>query len=111
MMRVTTDLWVSALLRRVFAGGGYGAVIQRGATEAGAIFIVVRERTGEASLHAPQAQSGYGEARPEDRKFAAVLERADAGAIEARLAKERRFDPDLWVIEIEGAPKLIEELL
>ncbi|TIL61977.1 MAG: DUF1491 family protein, partial [Mesorhizobium sp.] len=28
-MRVTTDLWVSALLRRVFGAGGFAAVVKR----------------------------------------------------------------------------------
>jgi hypothetical protein len=34
-----------------------------------------------------------------------MLGPADDAAIEARLEKERRFDPDLWVVEIEtGRP-------
>lgn len=110
-MRVTSDLWVSAMLRRVFASGGYGAVVRRGATEAGAIFVVVRSRFGEATLYAPRAQSDYGGARPDERMFSAVLEAADDAAIEARLEKERRFDSDLWVVEIEADQRLVDELL
>ncbi|MCO6389522.1 DUF1491 family protein [Aliihoeflea aestuarii] len=110
-MRVTTDLWVSAVLRRVFAAGGYGAVIKRGASEAGAVFVIVRSRFGTATLHAPRAQSDYAQARPDDRMFSPVLTDVDDDAIEARLEKERRFDPDLWVIEIEADARLVEELL
>lgn len=110
-MRVTTDLWVSAVLRRVFAAGGFGAIVQRGASEAGAVFVVVRSRFGLATLHAPRAQSDYMQARPDERMFSAVLTDADDEAIEARLEKERRFDPDLWVVEIEADAKLVEELL
>ena len=49
-MRVTTDLWVSALVRRVFSGGGFAAIAKRGSTEAGAVFVIVRDRFGGASL-------------------------------------------------------------
>lgn len=45
-MRVTTDLWVSAMVRRVFSSSGFAAVIQRGATEAGAVFVLTRDRFG-----------------------------------------------------------------
>lgn len=110
-MRVTTDFWVSAVLRRVFSAGGYGAVIQRGASDAGAVFVIVRSRFGTATLHAPRAQSDYAQARPDDRMFSSVLTEADEGAIEARLEKERRFDPDLWIVEIEADEQLVEELL
>lgn len=110
-MRVTTDLWVSAILRRVFAAGGFGAIVKRGASEAGAVFIVVRSRFGQATLHAPSAQSDYGEARPDDRRFSAVLTDVDDEAIETRLEKEKRFDPDLWIVEIEADARLVEELL
>ena len=49
-MRVTTDLWVSALLRRVFGAGGFAAVVNRGATEAGAVFVLTRGRLGDVAL-------------------------------------------------------------
>jgi len=110
-MRVTTDFWVSAVLRRVFAAGGYGAVIKRGASEAGATFVIVRSRFGLATLYAPSAQSDYSEAQPDERMFSAVLTDADDEAIDARLEKERRFDPDLWIVEIEADADLVEELL
>ena len=35
-MRVTSDLWVAALLRRIFSEGGFGAVLRRGGDSAGA---------------------------------------------------------------------------
>jgi hypothetical protein len=106
-MRVTSDLWVSALLRRVQSAGGFGAVLRRGAAEAGAIFIVDRSRLGEVTLYAPAPQAAYGEeGTPPDRGFARVMGPADDGTVRARLDKEMRFDPDLWVVEIEtGRPE------
>ena len=56
-MRVTTDLWVSALLRRVFGAGD------------------------------------------------------DAAVLDARLEREKKFDSDIWVVEIEAGSVPVEELL
>jgi hypothetical protein len=100
-MRVTSDLWVSALLRRVQSAGGFGAVLRRGAVEAGAIFIVSRSRLGEVSLYGPAPQIAYEEGRPEERRFSELLGPTDDKTVNARIDSEARFDPDLWVIEVE----------
>jgi hypothetical protein len=109
-MRVTSDLFVSALLRRVFSGGGYGAVVKRGATEAGAVFVTSRDRLGETTLYGPAAQASYDEARPDDRLFGEILKGGD-DTVSARLAKEQRFDPDIWIVEIEGGSVPLADLL
>ncbi|MBX3568737.1 MAG: DUF1491 family protein [Rhizobiaceae bacterium] len=109
-MRVTSDLFVSALLRRVFSSGGYGAVARRGAAEAGAVFLTLRDRTGLVTLYAPASQTDYGEGRPDDRRFALAMSGED-GQVEARIEKELRFDPDVWVVEIEPGSLPIGELL
>jgi hypothetical protein len=109
-MRVTSDLFVSALLRRVFAAGGYGAVARRGAAEAGAVFLTVRGRDGMVTLYAPAAQADYADATPEDRRFAAAATGDDA-AMEARIEKELKFDPDIWVVEVETGAEPIDRLL
>ena len=105
-MRITSDLFVSALVRRVFGGGGFAVVLRRGATEAGAVFIVTRDRFGGAALYGPAAQSAYDEGRPSDRRFTLIGEKLDEQALDARLAREQRFDSDIWVVEIEpgGTP-------
>ena len=100
-MRVTTDLWISALLRRVFSAGGFGAVVTRGGESAGAIFIVVRSRLGEATLYGPAPQAGYADARPDDRMFIELVRADDDAKIDEKLTRERKFDSDLWVVEIE----------
>jgi hypothetical protein len=100
-MRVTTDLFVSALIRRVFGDGGFAAVVRRGATEAGAVFIVTRNRLGEAALYAPAAQAAYAADTPATRQFTLVGENFDQETLDGRLAREQRFDSDIWVVEIE----------
>ena len=102
-MRVTSEFWVSLLIRRVFSDGGFAVVRRKGSTEAGAIFILQRTRLGELELYGPAAQTSYDEAKPTDRQFTLLTTTADEAEIESRLAREIRFDSDLWVVEIETA--------
>ena len=99
-MRVTSEFYVSALVRRIFSLGGFGAVERRGATEAGAIFIRQRFRDGLETLFGPAPQSVFDE-DDTDRRFEIRAERAEAAACDAIIDREARFDPDLWVVEIE----------
>jgi hypothetical protein len=110
-MRVTTDLWVSALLRRVFAAGGFAAVVKRGAAEAGAVFVLSRGRLGEVALFGPAPQTSYDSAKPDERFFSLLGAGEDAAPFDARLEREKKFDPDIWVVEIEAGAVPVEELL
>ena len=110
-MRLTTDFWVSALVRRVFDTGGFGAILQRGASEAGAVFVLCRGRAGEVTLFGPAPQSSYAPGRPDDRLFTRIGEGEEPDAVESRLEKERRFDPDIWVVEIEPGTVPVEDLI
>lgn len=103
-MRVTSALFVSALVRRVFATGGFAAVESRGAEEAGAIFVKQVRRDGTVSLYGPAPQSiaaDQADAMSDDRLFECRLKDVQEMEVSDLLARERRFDPDLWVVEIE----------
>jgi hypothetical protein len=97
-------MWVSATVRRVFSGGGFAAIVKRGATAAGAIFVITRNRLGESALYGPAPQAAYDSGKPQDRRFQLVSQ-GEADVIDARLAKESKFDPDLWVVELETGDK------
>ena len=57
---------------------------------------------GTAALFAPAPQSAFDEARPGDRRFAPVVEGFVAEAdIEKHLERQLKFDPDLWIVEVE----------
>ncbi len=109
-MRVTTDFWVSALVRRVFSGGGFAAIIKRGAAEAGAVFVIQRDRMGGAALFGPAPQTSYDSARPDERRFVRH-ELAEEAALDARLQKEQRFDPDIRVVELEPGQGTIGDFI
>jgi len=91
-MRVTTDFWVSSLMRRVFSGGGFAAIVRRGAAEAGAVFLILRGRGGELALYGPAAQAAYDAARPHDRRFGLVMasRSASASSLAAAMTSPKR---------------------
>ena len=98
MPRVTSELFVSALLRRVAGEGGFGAVVARGFAEAGAIHIEWRWR-GEEGLLSP-APPTFDE-RDDERRFIAVPDASDEASIGERMRSERRFDEEAWHVAIE----------
>ena len=100
-MRLRSDIFVSAVTRRVFARGDFAAVEAKGAEEAGAIFIRQIFRDGTESLHAPAPQSFFDDEDDGRRLFETRLERAAAETVAEAIARERRFDGDLWVVSIE----------
>ncbi|XUY27484.1 DUF1491 family protein [Agrobacterium sp. rho-8.1] len=101
-MRLKSEMFVSALIRRVFSAGDFAAVERKGADAAGAIFIRQRLRSGLENLYAPAPQSfSDDEEAGSQRRFEQRLSGAEAQDVEALLEKERRFDSDLWVLELE----------
>lgn len=107
MPRLTSEFFVSALTRRVFNAGGFAAVMRKGASEAGAVFLVFRGRDGLCRLVGPAPQTGYGEeGGPGDgtgRRFSVVAEGLDDAALEKRIERETRFDSDVWFVELDTA--------
>jgi hypothetical protein len=102
-MRLKSAIWVAAYIRRCNHEGAFAAVRRRGAEDAGAIFIKLNRLDGTAELFGPAPQSAFDEAHPIDRAFSRSLKEQPApeARIEERIAREIRFDPDAWVIEVE----------
>jgi hypothetical protein len=103
-MRLKSSIWVSAYVRRCDIEGAFAAVRRRGAEEAGAIFIKLNRLDGTGMLFGPAPQAMFDEARPVDRLFTALAGRdapAPDAELEARLVKELKFDPDVWIVEVE----------
>ena len=76
---------------------------RRGADEAGAVFIKVSRLDGTAEVFGPAPQSAFDEARPSDRAFIRTLKTQSAteADAEAYLARQIKFDPDIWIVEVE----------
>lgn len=101
-MRLRSDIFAAALIRRAEAQGAVAVLRRRGAAEAGALFIKLDRLDGRAAVYGPAPQS---EALPDgvDRLFSKVHadDFVDPAEAEARLKREIMFDPDLWIVEIE----------
>jgi hypothetical protein len=101
-MRLKSSIWVAAYLRRCQTEGVFGAVRRRGAEEAGAVFVKVALLNGNAMLYVPAPQTVYDDSRPIERLFMPISkEPVLEPAVEERLQKEVRFDPDAWIVETE----------
>ena len=110
-MRVTTELFVSAVVRRAFASGGFAAVARRGSAEAGAVMVTLRDRLGGMRLFGPAAQASYGQARPDERIFTQIMQSDDAEEVAGKIEREVKFDPDLWVLDLEVDEAVFSELV
>ena len=102
-MRLKSAIWVAAYIRRCNVEGAFAAVRRRGAEDAGAIFIKLNRLDGTADLFGPAPQSAFDEARPADRLFTRLVagQPAPEAKVEERLTRELRFDPDVWIVEVE----------
>ncbi len=101
-MRLRSDIWVAAYIRRLQTEGVFAVLRKRGAAEAGAIFIKIDCLNGQSALFAPAAQSldiqddGV-------RRFQRVHAQDTIDSLEAeqKIQREQRFDSDLWLVEVE----------
>jgi hypothetical protein len=102
-MRLKSGIWVQAYIRRCSIEGAFAVVRRRGADEAGAVFVRIDRLDGTSDLFGPAPQAVFDDAQPSDRIFTACLKvlPADNAAVEAYLASQLRFDPDIWIVEVE----------
>lgn len=105
-MRLKSEIWVKAYLRRCQHEGVDAVLVRRGDTDAGAIYIKVSRLGGTAALFGP-APAGMEEAR-EERRWQPCLGRQSAAAAptseadaDAYLARQIEFDPDIWIVSVE----------
>lgn len=94
--RLKSEILVAAVVRRAQSAGAFAAVVRRGDNDAGAIALKVFLGAGCARLFV-QSRNDEGEAIWRE-PFDGVV---DEARIDDYLAKEQRFDSDLWIVEIE----------
>lgn len=92
--RLTAGFWVQAYLTRLRLADIPAFVTARGDATAGAVVVKVntldgRARAWQRSLDAEGA-----------RIWVVLAEGAEA-EVDAALVRQRRYDPDLWLIELE----------
>ncbi|MFP1132107.1 DUF1491 family protein [Asticcacaulis sp.] len=94
-MLLPTDLWVSALIRRAEQGGAFAYVLKKGDARAGAVILKITHLRERETYILRQVTAG------DEVKWMKPITSHDPEAIESYIERERRFDSDLWVVEIE----------
>lgn len=95
--RLKAGIWVSMALRMGNASGRYGAVLRRGDPDAGGVLVVLRGREGLCVL--TQMRTNDGERGWLRGTGPAPVDQEKADAYVARQVK---YDSDLWVLEFES---------
>lgn len=102
--KLTSEFWVAAYLRRLSLKDIPAYVITRGDNTSGAILVRVSTLDGYGKIFTRNpSQNGQ-------QIWTEIAHDTDA-ALNERIAKEQRFDPDLWVLELEdrSGRHLLEE--
>ena len=95
MARLTAEFWVQAYLTRLRLSDIPAFLTAKGDPTAGAVLVKCNTLDGRASAHQRSFDPITG-----DRAWM-VLADGDEVDVDASIAKQRGFDPDLWVIEVE----------
>lgn len=95
-MILSTDLWVSALIRRAEMAGAFAAVLRKGDPRAGAVLVkAVDRRAGTARLYAEAVRADG------DRVWMRPARSEQEAELDRYIERAAGFDPDVWVVEIE----------
>jgi hypothetical protein len=92
--RLTAEFWVQAYLARLRLADIPAFVTARGDATAGAVIVKLNTLDGSARAFARSWDASGA------RIWATLAEGAEA-EVDGALARQRRHDPDLWVIEVE----------
>lgn len=100
-MRLKSELWVKAYLRRCEAAGSFAVVAHRGHDTAGSIYIRINLLDGTSKLFVP-APIGLSQDFA-DRQWMPALDGivANDATVDSYIEKQLQLDPDFWVVEVE----------
>lgn len=94
--RLAAGIWVAAYLARLGLAGIPAYVLARGDQTAGAVLVKCALLDGTARLYGREWDFDT-DSRPWN-----VLAEGSERDVDAAIARQRGFDPDLWVVEIES---------
>lgn len=94
--RLATGIWVAALRRRLEAAAVPFYILARGDATAGAVALIAAAGT-QAALWQREYDLETG------RRVWRVTAQGSGADIAATARRQRGFDPDLWLIEVETA--------
>lgn len=95
MTRLTAEFWVQAYLTRLRLSDIPAFVVAHGDNTAGAVLIKLNTLNGQATAFQRSFDLMTG-----DRRWVDLAQGPEAD-VDTAIARQRSFDPDLWVIEVE----------
>src|SRR5687768_4137651 len=95
-MLLSSDLWVSALIRRAELGGAFATVVRKGDARAGTVIVKVFDTSARRARLYSEAFGADG-----DRLWLQPVESDSEAELDAYVQRQIGYDPDLWVVEVE----------
>lgn len=93
---LSSDVWVGALIRRAELEGANAVVVKKGDPRAGAVIVKAYDTSTRTARLWTEAVGQDGE----PLWIQPVASDSEA-ELDAYLERQRRYDPDLWVVEVE----------
>lgn len=94
-MRLTARLWIDAYLTRLRLNDIPAFVVAHGDDTGGAVLVKLNTLDGQAKAFQRSFDIMTG-----DRNWVPLVE-ADEPTVDAAITRQRGYDPDLWVVEVE----------
>lgn len=95
--RLASSVLVGGLIRKAEIDGGFGAVLAKGDPTAGSVIVILLERGGN-----PQVLERILQPDGSYSWQASVGQVSDkTSEVPELIARRMRFDPDLWVLELD----------
>lgn len=95
MSRLTSDMWISAYLARLRLIAIPAFITTIGDATAGAVIVKMNTLDGQAKAYHRSFDL------IKDERSWVVLAQGDDAEVDEALERQKSFDPDLWVIEVE----------
>ena len=95
MTRLTARFWVDAYLARLRLADIPAFVVSHGDDTGGAVLVKLNTLDGQAVVYQRSFDLMSGE------RTWVVLSEGPENDVDAAVARQRGFDPDLWVVEVE----------
>lgn len=95
--RLNAKVFVSSLVRRANAAGDFATIVKKGDQTAGQVLLVARRRNGRQQVFTRTMNSRG------DYSWTVAIEvnQDELGKINEYLDKQARYDPDLWIVELD----------
>jgi len=101
-VRLKTELWVKAYIRRCAVDGRWAVVARKGDPDAGTVYVRVDLMDGRVRLLGPAPGSAFAE--DGERLWVEIGETGTMAGEDAAAYLERRvsFDRDIWIVDLEA---------